>query len=301
MKTRLQFLTGEDRRPSDCGDPLVIEESSRDLGWKGVLLEKGWSPHFYPTDIVTPYFYFALALDRDLNWQVENEGKLKALKTVPGDIWINPPWTPFTHQIDEACFFTILAVDEQFMYDSFGAGASPAGTQFLNNYNLDDAYLKNLIELLYFEVRNKGVNGPRFVADLMRVFCRYFMEHYSSALSTENDSRISGEQVRAVEQYIRENISEPILIEELAAEVNLSKFYFLKEFKKAVGRTPYKFLMDIRMEEAARRLENSDQDLASIAYGLGFTDQSHFTRAFKQHYDISPGKYRKQPGDAART
>lgn len=62
MKSRLQFFEFESGDASDCGNVLVIEKSSEKLGWQGVVLEKGTSPHFYPNNVYTPYFYFALSL-----------------------------------------------------------------------------------------------------------------------------------------------------------------------------------------------------------------------------------------------
>ncbi len=298
MQTSLQFYDGDSGAPSTCGEPLVIENSSQRLNWSGLVLEKGWSPFFHPSNIVTPYFYFALALEKDLNWQVKNDGKLKALKTVPGEIWFNPPHTPFTHKIDEACFFIILAIEEQKMFDSFRGRLPQKGLQFLNNYNLDDPYLKNLVELFYLEVKNEGKNGPGFLNNLLQIFCQYFIEHYSNIESLRNQtpaSKITAEQIETVKTYILENLSDSITIEELAAEVNMSKFYFLKEFKKATGNTPYQFVTELKMHQAADMIRAEQSDLSTIAYNLGFTDQSHFSKVFKRHFNISPGNFRKQP------
>mgnify|MGYP001795710388 FL=1 len=91
MKSSLKFFDFDTNEVSDCGDVLVIETSSEKLNWKGILLEKGESPHFFPNNVYTPYFYFALALEADLQWKASMDGQMKSLKTVPGDIWINPP------------------------------------------------------------------------------------------------------------------------------------------------------------------------------------------------------------------
>ncbi|MDN3684627.1 hypothetical protein QW180_17875 [Vibrio sinaloensis] len=55
-----------------------------------------------------------MALEKkDLNWSVEKDGSFADLKTSPGNIWINPPNTPFTHDISEPCYFVILAIEQQ--------------------------------------------------------------------------------------------------------------------------------------------------------------------------------------------
>ena len=101
MKSRLKFIQFESDVPSDCGDVLEVELSNQSLKWDGVILEKGMSPHFYPQNVYTPYFYFALAIEDDLHWKARIDQDMQPLKTVAGHIWINPPKTPFSHEIDE--------------------------------------------------------------------------------------------------------------------------------------------------------------------------------------------------------
>ena len=113
MQTKLKFFDFATGAPSDCGAVLEIEFSSAGLDWPGIILEQGNSPHFYPNKVYTPYFYFALAQDEDLHWNAATAEGMTALKTTPGAIWINPPKTPFSHDISEPCYFVILAINEQ--------------------------------------------------------------------------------------------------------------------------------------------------------------------------------------------
>ena len=71
---------------------------------------------------------------------------------------------------------------------------------------------------------------------------------------------------------------------------------FLKEFKKATSKTPYQYLTDIRMEQASQLIGDESITLVDLAIRLGFNDQSHFSRAFKNRFGESPGAYRKKSG-----
>ena len=64
MKTSIPFYHKVTNVRSNCGDPLNIELSSKDLAWEGILLERGSSPFFYPKDVVTPNFYFAIEMEK---------------------------------------------------------------------------------------------------------------------------------------------------------------------------------------------------------------------------------------------
>ncbi len=299
MKSNLLFYEAASRKLSDCGAPLQIEVSSADCGWEGVVLEKGWSPHFYPTDVFTPYFYFALALEQDLRWEARHGEELQPLKTTPGEIWINPPETPFTHKIDQPCFFTILAIEAETFLDAHPEALPRDRLQFLNNYNVEDPLLKNFIEMFLFEAQSGAKNGARYLRNLLSALCEYYINNYSdyrdlAKAGGAGSSRVKSEDVNSIENFILENVDEALSVEDLAAELNMSKFYFLREFKKASGFTPHQFLVRVKMKRAAELLAGSALPLSEVALRLGFGDQSHFSRVFKSHFNASPGAYRRR-------
>lgn len=170
MESQLKFYEFETDQLSDCGSVLDIEFSSRDLNWQGVVLEKGSSPHFYPKNVYTPYFYFALALEQDLQWTVDTDSGESELHTVPGEIWINPPKTPFTHDISETCYFIVLAIEEKVFLEACHLELADKSLSFLNNYNVDDDTIRGIIDLFVLELNSGGRNGysylkkPDFIA-----------------------------------------------------------------------------------------------------------------------------------------
>ena len=80
MKSELKFYDAESNSLSSCGDVLDIVFSNRELHWPGVLIEKGTSPYFYPKNVYTPYFYFALALETDCIGALKRMVRLRILK-----------------------------------------------------------------------------------------------------------------------------------------------------------------------------------------------------------------------------
>ena len=280
---------------------LDIEFSSAELDWPGIILEQGSSPHFYPDNVYTPYFYFALALEQDLHWNVAIEDGITELKTSPGDIWINPPHTPFSHDISEPCYFVILAVEEKAFLDSCTLNLKGKQLQFLNNYNVHDETIKGIIDLFLIEARGGGRNGYSYQKNLLSLLSTHYIQSYSNYLDLQNArssaSKFDQQQVDKVDRYIDEHISSHISVEDLADLLHCSKFYFLREFKKLVGLTPYQYLMDKRLERAKTLLTTAQTNIASVGFALGFTDQAHFTRAFKKQFGVTPGQFQKQQQD----
>lgn len=298
MKSNLAFYSYGTKEASDCGQVLDIEFSNHDLNWEGVILEKGSSPYFYPKNVYTPYFYFALALDKELNWNVEKGGNVTSIRTLTDDTWINPPQTPFTHNISDPCHFVILAIEKQVFLDSCPLNLTNIDLQFLNNYNVSDASIKGIIDLFVLEVKNKGKNGAAYLKSLIALLSNHYIQHYSNyqdqVNSKLNDSKFDQSQVDKIDDYINNNISHSISVDDLAERLHCSKFYFLREFKKRVGITPYQYLMNKRIEQAKLKLSGDNANISLISHELGFNDQSHFTRAFKAHYGVTPGHFLKQ-------
>ncbi len=96
-----------------------------------------------------------------------------------------------------------------------------------------------------------------------------------------------------VKSYIRQNLAEPIRLEELAALVSLSPWHFLRSFSTHFHVTPHQMLMAFRLYEAKQRLA-AGESAALVAAAVGLTDQAHLTRAFAQRYGITPGRFQKQ-------
>ena len=296
MRSKLKFFQNSDNSLSHCGEVLEIELASHHLDWSGVIIEKGQSPHFYPNDVYTPYFYFALALERDLDWQVETPDGVSALHSNPGNIWINPPNTPFSHHIEEPCYFVILAVEKQRFLDACPLNIKGKSLCFLNNYNLVDPTIKGIMELFLLQAQAPTGNGTSYLDNLLALLSTHYIQHYSNFLDLEQNnaerSKFDQQQVDKVDRYIEQNLSGNISIEALAECVGCSKFYFLREFKKFVGDTPYQYLISKRLSKA-KRLLSQHKHIATVAFELGFNDQAHFTRTFKNEFGLTPGQFIK--------
>lgn len=90
----------------------------------------------------------------------------------------------------------------------------------------------------------------------------------------------------------------PPSLEELAAAVNLSPFHFARVFRQATGLPPHAWLKQRRLARARTMLRQGGAPL-NVAFDLGFADQSHLSRQFKQAYGVTPGEYRRACADSA--
>lgn len=98
--------------------------------------------------------------------------------------------------------------------------------------------------------------------------------------------------------HVREHYAEAIPLREAAALCGMSKAVFGREFKEASGMTLGRYLNYVRMAHAVEWLEESNASMAEIALRLGFSDQSHFDRRFRQTFGRTPSQHRASGGRA---
>jgi len=112
----------------------------------------------------------------------------------------------------------------------------------------------------------------------------------SAVLSSPRDER----RVAEVVQYMEEHATDPLDLERLASVARMSKYHFLRTFRRAVGISPHQFLLTLRMRRAALRLATSSDSVTSISMEAGFKDLSTFNSRFRDQFGLSPRKYRAQ-------
>ena len=108
------------------------------------------------------------------------------------------------------------------------------------------------------------------------------------------DAGKPGKEHRAVslaKELLLVQLAAPPSLEALAATVNLSPFHFARVFRRATGMPPHTWLMQQRIARARALLQSGCLPL-EVAMQLGFADQSHLSRQFKQVYGVGPGAYR---------
>ena len=101
-------------------------------------------------------------------------------------------------------------------------------------------------------------------------------------------------RIHRVIRLMTEELRREVPITELAKSVNLSSTRLRHLFKDHIGLSPTQYLKVHRMQKAQQLLENTFLSVKEIMLRIGIKDKSHFTRAFKKLYGLSPVKYRSQ-------
>jgi AraC family transcriptional regulator len=111
----------------------------------------------------------------------------------------------------------------------------------------------------------------------------------------ERDGTLPRWRVRAVVEYIDEHLNTGPTLEQMAAAARLSRYHFarLRQFKRATGLPPHRYVIACRVDRAKQLLQAGGAlSLAQVAAQAGFADQSQFSWHFKRMVGVTPGRFR---------
>lgn len=141
-------------------------------------------------------------------------------------------------------------------------------------------------------MRASRAEGALQESSMLRVFFATLIRRYG----TGERRRKAGDEhsaVRQVRDYLHAHWMAPVTLGELGEFVGLHPHYLARVFRQEVGLPPYRYLTQLRVQEAARRLAQGE-DIATVALATGFSDQPHLTRHFKRLIGVTPGQYQPE-------
>ena len=141
------------------------------------------------------------------------------------------------------------------------------------------------------EERNKGMDSISAAAvksailSLMVYLCR----NYSHGEKSEQGR---GDSVKRALGYIKSHFDEPLTVDQIADSVNISKFYFCREFHRETGFTVVRYINNLRCREAEKLLRDGKCTVGEVARACGFENLSYFTRTYKTIIGHTPTETR---------
>lgn len=163
------------------------------------------------------------------------------------------------------------------------------------NYNkgtmLNDPEMAKLFLLMFDELEQQPEGYQGAFLHLLKAF----LVKLGRVLPVEPVTKefvLTNDQMAFAMNYIAQNYSQDITIEDLAKYCNMSVSNFRKQFREAAGTSPLEYLNNLRISVARHLLGTTKEPILAISEAVGFRSLSSFNRLFKRIYGISPREAR---------
>ena len=121
-----------------------------------------------------------------------------------------------------------------------------------------------------------------------------FIDVFNKFIKQKASQKKTPDWVKELKEIIQDQIDTNISLTEISKSLDINASYLSREFSKHFDNLSFgEYIRKLRIEKAIELINTDTYSLTEIAYLTGFSDQSHFTRIFKQHTGQSPSAYKK--------
>ncbi|GAA4581529.1 AraC family transcriptional regulator [Planotetraspora phitsanulokensis] len=267
-----------------------------DTGWRSVLLRR-YDDHLVAEDVYLPPTddqHLVLVTAGESTIESFGEGGRRKARYVPGQIGLTPPGVPTRLRWrSEASPRTLhLHLPDRLLTraarELWGTEDSPLSRP--DALALSDPVVAQVM-LALDTAAATGMDD--LYADSAAHFLAVHLLTRHCGMPVPRLPRREDTRVRRAIEIMRDGLHHPLTLTDIASQVWLSTFHFVRVFKAATGETPHRYLTRLRIQEACRHLERGTGSISEIAQLCGFSSPSHLSAAFAREVGTSPSAYRR--------
>jgi AraC family transcriptional regulator len=271
--------------------------SSVELGWSGFTLERRRVDAAEHSEAAIARHYIIL-WDAHLyrGERADVRGRFAPYSKTPGMLSLCPSGILPAHRGFTETEAVICALDPVFVNGIEEELDLRPIESIHEQLGIHDAGLRQLTSLLEAEAKAGGPYGRLYADSLAHALATRFLYLGRAQKQQERSlkSAMPRHLLRRVLERMKSDFHADLDLPTLAAETGYSRAHFLRVFREATGTTPHRYLLDLRLEEAQRRLKELRAPLTDIALDCGFSSHSHLSKAFRHRLGVTPSQYRRK-------
>jgi AraC family transcriptional regulator len=273
-----------------------IVASSVTVGWENVnvTILDGPIEEFADFSAPFPIVLFVLKGAARLDWRRGN--RYSRLGVKPGDVLIAPPGDGNRLRTNAAIQLLCCLIGRDRL-EAIAArewGPGPLPFEITESFNRNDGELWNLGWRLADQLVAPMPGSRSYAEALQTQIAIHLLWNYSSLPCPVNRSYAPADsRLRQVIEYIEENLADDVSLDTLAGIAGLSPNYFLAAFRQATGRTPHRYVTELRVARACELLHDPRRPITEVSLAVGFSSQSHLTEVFRRTMKTTPAAYRR--------
>jgi AraC family transcriptional regulator len=277
--------------------PRLPLRSSENLGWNEIHVQQHCQPAWEAPECAQTTHIVIVGLDSDLVQTERWFDGSKQQEQIGGEnnIAIVPAMVPHRSSWNQEASFSMLSLEPDRLTKIAYESVTTERVELVPHYAMQDTFIDRIGKSLTAELKEDRFGSQLLVDSLTIALSIHLLRHYSDWHKPLHDYP-GGMPKRKIQQaiaYIHDHLAENLTIAAIADEVEMSQYYFSRLFKQAIGVSPYRYVMEQRIEAAKHLLQKTPLPISAISERVGFANQNQLTIQFHNLTGTTPSSYRK--------
>lgn len=283
----------EHSHPALSEPPLA---SSQRSGWRGIFFNYYDHPaHESPEFQYAQHIIGITGRGHPMQSEHQVEGQVKTCYCQPGEVLVIPAKIGYSSIWKQRGDFSLIGLFPTFFQRTIDESVRVKQIELIPQIGRIDPFIQQVGLALKADVEANHPAGRMFGESLATGLAIHLLKNYSAwqvKLRSELTGRLSKSQLQTVMDCIHAHLDRDFSLSEMAGVLNLSQYHFCRLFKQSTGVTPHQYLTRCRIDRAKQLLSQPELTITEIAFQVGFTNHSSFTRLFRQYVGLTPTAFR---------
>ncbi|WP_335945489.1 helix-turn-helix domain-containing protein [Pseudomonas sp. G166] len=158
-----------------------------------------------------------------------------------------------------------------------------------------DDVLSALLEQIHVELARRDETSALLIQGVAQCLAVHLARHYLDAEAEDVSGRnaLPAFKLKRVIQLMERRLAESFSLGDLAQAAGMSEYHFSRLFKRATGRSPSQYFIQLRMARARQLLIETERSIIDIGLEVGYGSASHFSQIFRREVGVAPSHYRR--------
>ncbi|NJR20900.1 MAG: helix-turn-helix transcriptional regulator [Richelia sp. CSU_2_1] len=280
--------------PALSQPPILASKRS---GWRGIFFNHyDHPPHESPEFEYAQHIIGVTGRGHPIQSEHRFEGQVQTCYCQPGDVLFIPAKIGYSSLWKQGGEFSLIGFFPAFFDRTVNESVRVKQIELIPQIGRTDPFVQQVGIALKADVEANHPAGRLFGESLATALAIHLLKHYSAwqvKLPLKLTGCLSESQLQAVMDYIDAHLDRDFSLSEMAGVLNLSQYHFCRLFKRSTGTTPHQYLTICRVDRAKQLLSKPELTITEIAFKVGFSNHSSFTRLFRQYVGVTPKAFRE--------
>ena len=264
--------------------------SSGKKGWNNIFLEFCNRPPFETPELSHSEHIITIPTRSIACVEEVVDGKIQVSSFHVGDVTIAPPGFCRQYRWNEEIQLIHIIVEPTLVRYVASESVNPDSVELVPRFIESDPVVQQIGLALKAELETNHSNSRLYAESAATFLAVHLLRRYSTRKPDlkKYAGGLPQHQLKQAIDYIQAHLETDISLDEIAACVGISRYYFCRLFKQSTGLSPHQFVIQQRVERAKQLLRQGKMSLTEVAIACGFSHSSHLHRHFKRLTGVTP-------------